>query len=74
MQLSMKMCALPILAGMVCLLSFGILSSLLGAEFQTILLALLPIGWMLIIAGIYIGLMYLSQVTIQPIRFKQHRH
>ncbi|WP_348946159.1 hypothetical protein ABHF33_06560 [Chitinibacter sp. FCG-7] len=74
MQLSMKMCVMPILAGVLCLLAFGVLSSVLPATFQAVLLLLLPVAWMLIFAGIYIGLMYLSQVSGATVRFRQHKH
>ncbi|WP_373973783.1 hypothetical protein NT239_08940 [Chitinibacter sp. SCUT-21] len=70
----MKMCVIPILLGIGCLLAFGILSSVFGNQLQLLFMALLPLGWMLIFAGIYVGLMYLSQVAINPIRFRQHRH
>lgn len=74
MQLSMKMCVTPIVLGITCLISFGLLSSVLVNELQWLALALLPIGWMLIIAGIYIGLLFLSQVSLNPVRFRHHRH
>ncbi|WP_410499617.1 hypothetical protein [Chitinibacter sp. S2-10] len=73
MRLSMKMCVTPILAGIACLMLFGVLAGVL-IEYQPLLLALLPLGWMLIFAGVYIGLMYLSQLAFEPIRFRQHRH
>ncbi|WP_156129104.1 hypothetical protein [Chitinibacter sp. ZOR0017] len=74
MQLSMKMCAVPILLGIACLLGYGVLSSAFDLREISLVLLLLPLGWMLIFGGIYIGLMYLSQMSIDPIRFRPHRH